>query len=59
MAAAPKLVPRHIAIIMDGNGRWAKNRGLARIKGHEKGAMTPSGNTPPKGNDMPADAKKK
>src|SRR3954452_15104407 len=38
MAAAPKLVPRHIAIIMDGNGRWAKNLGLPRIKGHEKGA---------------------
>ena len=36
MAAAPKLVPRHIAIIMDGNGRWAKTRGLPRIKGHEK-----------------------
>lgn len=30
--------PRHIAIIMDGNGRWAKERGFARIKGHEKGA---------------------
>ncbi|SMC09440.1 polyprenyl diphosphate synthase [Nitratiruptor tergarcus] len=29
---------RHIAIIMDGNGRWAQNRGLKRIKGHEKGA---------------------
>jgi hypothetical protein len=28
-------------------------------KGHEKGAMTPQGNTPPKGNEMPADAKKK
>src|ERR1700675_2348160 len=38
MAAIPKLVPRHIAIIMDGNGRWARDRGLARIKGHEKGA---------------------
>ena len=38
MAAAPKLVPRHVAIIMDGNGRWAKNRGLPRIKGEEKGA---------------------
>src|SRR5881296_3950464 len=38
MAATSKLVPRHIAIIMDGNGRWAKTRGLARIKGHEKGA---------------------
>jgi undecaprenyl diphosphate synthase len=31
-------VPRHIAIIMDGNGRWAKERGLPRIKGHERGA---------------------
>jgi undecaprenyl diphosphate synthase len=34
----PKSVPRHIAIIMDGNGRWAKGHGLQRIKGHEKGA---------------------
>ncbi len=31
-------VPRHIAIIMDGNGRWARERGLPRIKGHEQGA---------------------
>jgi len=31
-------VPQHIAIIMDGNGRWAKQRGLSRIKGHEAGA---------------------
>ena len=31
-------LPRHIAIIMDGNGRWAKERGLPRIKGHERGA---------------------
>jgi undecaprenyl diphosphate synthase len=30
--------PRHIAIIMDGNGRWARERGLPRIKGHEQGA---------------------
>ena len=30
--------PRHIAIIMDGNGRWAKERGLPRLKGHEEGA---------------------
>ena len=30
----------HIAIIMDGNGRWAKKRGLARIKGHKKGIET-------------------
>ena len=31
-------VPKHIAFIMDGNGRWAKKRGLPRIKGHEEGA---------------------
>ena len=31
-------VARHIAIIMDGNGRWAKQRGLNRTKGHEQGA---------------------
>ncbi len=31
---------RHIAIIMDGNGRWAKNKGLPRSAGHKKGAET-------------------
>ena len=31
-------VPEHIAIIMDGNGRWAKKRGMLRIFGHESGA---------------------
>ena len=31
-------IPRHIAIIMDGNGRWAKLRGLPRTAGHKKGA---------------------
>lgn len=31
-------VPRHIAIIMDGNGRWAKNKGLPRTAGHKAGA---------------------
>ena len=31
------LVPRHVAITMDGNGRWAKARGLPRTKGHEMG----------------------
>jgi len=30
-------VPKHIAIIMDGNGRWAKDRGLPRIAGHKEG----------------------
>ena len=38
MAAPASSIPRHIAIIMDGNGRWAKSRGLPRIKGHERGA---------------------
>lgn len=31
-------LPQHIAIIMDGNGRWAKNRGKFRVFGHEQGA---------------------
>ncbi len=33
-------IPRHIAIIMDGNGRWAKQRGLPRNAGHKAGAET-------------------
>ena len=32
--------PRHIAVIMDGNRRWAKERGLPLLKGHEAGAET-------------------
>ena len=35
-----KNLPEHIAIIMDGNGRWAKLRGLARTEGHVEGAQT-------------------
>ena len=31
-------LPRHLAIIMDGNGRWAKERNLSRIQGHRAGA---------------------
>ncbi len=31
------LVPKHVAIVMDGNGRWAKQRGLPRTRGHEAG----------------------
>jgi undecaprenyl diphosphate synthase len=31
-------IPKHVAIIMDGNGRWAKERGLPRIEGHRRGA---------------------
>ena len=34
----PDSLPRHIAIIMDGNGRWAKKRSLNRIRGHREGA---------------------
>jgi undecaprenyl diphosphate synthase len=34
----PDEIPRHIAIIMDGNGRWAEARGLRRVRGHEAGA---------------------
>jgi undecaprenyl diphosphate synthase len=33
-------LPRHVAIIMDGNGRWAKRKGLARLLGHREGYMT-------------------
>jgi undecaprenyl diphosphate synthase len=33
-----KNIPRHVAIIMDGNGRWARERGLPRIEGHRAGA---------------------
>jgi undecaprenyl diphosphate synthase len=36
--AGGSLVPRHVAIIMDGNGRWAKARGLPRAAGHRQGA---------------------
>ncbi|MGN1117624.1 MAG: polyprenyl diphosphate synthase, partial [Acutalibacteraceae bacterium] len=34
------ILPRHVAIIMDGNGRWAKKRGLDRSAGHKEGAKT-------------------
>ena len=36
----PSRLPRHIAIIMDGNGRWAKRQGLARMFGHKQGVET-------------------
>ena len=36
----PARVPRHVAIIMDGNGRWAKARGLDRSEGHVEGVTT-------------------
>jgi len=34
---SPSQVPHHVAVVMDGNGRWAKQRGLARTAGHEAG----------------------
>ena len=36
-AIPAELVPRHVALVMDGNGRWANQRGLPRTKGHEAG----------------------
>jgi undecaprenyl diphosphate synthase len=33
-------LPRHVAVIMDGNGRWAQKRGLPRVAGHEQGAKS-------------------
>lgn len=33
-------IPKHIAVIMDGNGRWAKKRNLPRIAGHKEGMST-------------------
>lgn len=40
MPAPAENVPPHIAIIMDGNGRWAKQRGLPRLEGHRRGVET-------------------
>ena len=36
----PETLPVHVAIIMDGNGRWAKKRLMNRVKGHEQGTQT-------------------
>jgi undecaprenyl diphosphate synthase len=40
MSSPAEKVPQHVAIIMDGNGRWAKQRGLPRIEGHRRGVET-------------------
>jgi undecaprenyl diphosphate synthase len=37
-STVPRPVPKHVAIIMDGNGRWAAQRGLPRVAGHKAGA---------------------
>ena len=36
----PKRLPTHVAIIMDGNGRWARERGLPRHEGHRRGVVS-------------------
>lgn len=36
----PARLPRHVAVIMDGNGRWAKQRGLPRVEGHRRGVKS-------------------
>ena len=62
-ATPPQVMPGPGAAKGQETGKPGDNRtatqGAADARGHEKGAMTPSGNTPPKGNEMPADAKKK
>jgi len=39
-ASELSVLPRHVAIIMDGNGRWAQQRGLPRIEGHRRGVQS-------------------
>ena len=40
MSLDPTSLPQHVAIIMDGNGRWAQSQGLPRIEGHRRGAKS-------------------
>lgn len=40
MVQSARRIPRHVAVIMDGNGRWAERRGLPRLMGHRAGAET-------------------
>ncbi len=40
LGISPEKFPRHIAIIMDGNGRWAKAKGCPRVEGHRRGGKT-------------------
>jgi undecaprenyl diphosphate synthase len=39
----PERLPGHVAIIMDGNGRWARQRGLPRVEGHARGVQSVRG----------------
>src|SRR5438874_13355599 len=39
----PERLPRHVAVIMDGNGRWAQERGLPRVEGHRRGVQSVRG----------------
>ena len=40
LGVPPEKMPRHIAVIMDGNGRWARQKGLPRIEGHRRGVAS-------------------
>ena len=40
MSMEKMVIPRHVALILDGNGRWAKKRGLPRTMGHKEGCVT-------------------
>ena len=39
-------VPKHVAIVMDGNGRWANRQGLSRVEGHKAGRRACSTSSP-------------
>ncbi len=39
LSASTPSIPKHVAIIMDGNGRWGKNKGLTRLAGHKAGTQ--------------------
>jgi undecaprenyl diphosphate synthase len=40
LGLSPQQLPRHVAVIMDGNGRWAQRRGMPRIEGHRRGVRS-------------------
>ena len=49
-----QVIPRHVAIIMDGNNRWAKRRGLPGVAGHRGRARTSPAARPPRREAPPA-----